>query len=410
MNVENLRDLADRFRAAVEPALDQLQGECIVKGEVIEIVTTSRGIRVALADRSTDQKEEPGPIPWIEAWLNKGHPKLKLGRNVRLAGRIQPRIQSGGRVRLVLSHARIVNKVFRRSAYRREQDRQLRTIRRPPRRELPWPIRTVTVLCGDGAAEKDFTEPLRRMRIQVKPWPINTKDAAAMAKAIQEAGTERVDLLALVRGGGDAVDLLPFDEPILAKAVAESPVPVLVGVGHRKDRPRAGWFALDSVATPSAAASRVRARAKKHEKAETAAQAKRHLDDLGARLAERSAVADRLEKMCADQTAKIGRMGGELSRERQRTRRLLWIGTPAAVLLLFLTAAGAWAARPYFLPVSQVPAQADVAPPLTVTPAPKPTRKPPRKRPAPVSAPAATQDRGAPEPALNASPPQTATP
>ncbi len=64
---------------------------------------------------------------------------------------------------------------------------------------------------------------------------------------------ERFDVVLICRGGGSKTDLVWFDSEALGRAVAEFPLPIVVGIGHEQDR-----SVLDAVArsykTPTAAA------------------------------------------------------------------------------------------------------------------------------------------------------------
>ena len=68
------------------------------------------------------------------------------------------------------------------------------------------------------------------------------------------ARAEQFDLLLICRGGGARTDLVGFDSEPLGRAVAEFPLPVVVGIGHEQD-----LSVLDAVArsakTPTAAAA-----------------------------------------------------------------------------------------------------------------------------------------------------------
>ena len=62
------------------------------------------------------------------------------------------------------------------------------------------------------------------------------------------------DLIAVVRGGGSLEDLSPYNEEIVADAIFESKIPVVVGVGHEKDIVIAQLVADVAASTPTDAA------------------------------------------------------------------------------------------------------------------------------------------------------------
>lgn len=63
------------------------------------------------------------------------------------------------------------------------------------------------------------------------------------------------DCIAIVRGGGATTDLNGFDDYELAKAVATCGLPVVVGIGHERDRNVLDEIAHTSLKTPTAVAS-----------------------------------------------------------------------------------------------------------------------------------------------------------
>ncbi|MCH5232940.1 MAG: exodeoxyribonuclease VII large subunit [Muribaculaceae bacterium] len=62
------------------------------------------------------------------------------------------------------------------------------------------------------------------------------------------------DCVVIIRGGGSTTDLNGFDDYELARAVATFPLPVIVGIGHERDRNILDEIAHTSLKTPTAVA------------------------------------------------------------------------------------------------------------------------------------------------------------
>jgi exodeoxyribonuclease VII large subunit len=129
------------------------------------------------------------------------------------------------------------------------------------KRALPRFPRTVGVVTSpDGAALRDVVTVVRRRA----PWTeivlcgcrVQGEGAAAeIAAAIRRAGRARcADVLIVGRGGGSVEDLWAFNEEEVARAIAESPIPVVSAVGHETDFTIADLVADLRAPTPSAAA------------------------------------------------------------------------------------------------------------------------------------------------------------
>ena len=104
----------------------------------------------------------------------------------------------------------------------------------------------------------------RRQRgIEVLIFPVRVQGrgaAAEIAEAVQilgnstPLGIEPPDVIVVTRGGGSLEDLWEFNEEILARAIAASPIPVVSAVGHEIDFTISDFAADFRAPTPSAAA------------------------------------------------------------------------------------------------------------------------------------------------------------
>lgn len=123
---------------------------------------------------------------------------------------------------------------------------------------LPRAIGVVT--SPHAAALRDVLSALARRAPQVPvilyPAPVQGADAAPRLIAAIAAANRRaeVDTLLLVRGGGSIEDLWSFNDEALARAVADSAIPVISGVGHETDFTIVDFVADVRAPTPTAAA------------------------------------------------------------------------------------------------------------------------------------------------------------
>ncbi|MDE2455419.1 MAG: exodeoxyribonuclease VII large subunit, partial [Burkholderiales bacterium] len=123
-----------------------------------------------------------------------------------------------------------------------------------------WPLALGVVTSPAAAALHDVLAALARrapqLRVVVYPSPVQGADApGALAAAIASANLRaEVDTLLLVRGGGSLEDLWAFNDERVVRAVAQSRIPVVCGVGHETDVTLADLAADLRAPTPTAAA------------------------------------------------------------------------------------------------------------------------------------------------------------
>src|SRR5919198_532750 len=126
---------------------------------------------------------------------------------------------------------------------------------------LPRRIGIVTSL--EGAAIRDIIKVLRRRyanaHLVIRPARVQGEGAAVeIAHGLRAITRVRgVDVVIVGRGGGSIEDLWAFNEEIVARAIARSPVPIISAIGHETDVTIADFVADVRAPTPSAAAELV---------------------------------------------------------------------------------------------------------------------------------------------------------
>jgi exodeoxyribonuclease VII large subunit len=129
------------------------------------------------------------------------------------------------------------------------------------KRSLPAiPQRIGIVTSPTGAVLHDMINVFRRrypaLVLILNPVRVQGAGASAeIAGALDDFNRfGDVDLVILARGGGSLEDLWPFNEEVVARAIARSRVPVVSAVGHETDFTIADFVADLRAPTPSAAA------------------------------------------------------------------------------------------------------------------------------------------------------------
>lgn len=135
--------------------------------------------------------------------------------------------------------------------------------------QRPWqrvPNR-IAIVSAQGAAGFDdfvthlFSNPwFFRFKVDLFPAVMQgDRTVPTVLKALADiaAKADQYDAVVVIRGGGATTDLAAFDNYDLAAAIANFPLPVIVGIGHERDT-----TVLDSVAnlrvkTPTAAAEAI---------------------------------------------------------------------------------------------------------------------------------------------------------
>jgi len=125
------------------------------------------------------------------------------------------------------------------------------------------PSRIGLITSPKGAAVRDVVRILRRRfhNVHLTVFPVRVQgdgSAEEIVRALRFFNQRKlVDVLMLTRGGGSIEDLWSFNEEIVARAIFDSEIPVISGVGHETDFTIADFVADVRASTPSAAAELV---------------------------------------------------------------------------------------------------------------------------------------------------------
>ncbi|MFT7564543.1 MAG: exodeoxyribonuclease VII large subunit [Bacteroidia bacterium] len=123
-----------------------------------------------------------------------------------------------------------------------------------------YPLRIAVVTSPSGAVIRDIINVLKRRwpLAAVRLYPVavqGTEAVSAICKALAAANRHGwAQTIIVGRGGGSLEDLQAFNDEPLARAIADSTIPVISAVGHETDFSIADFVADLRAPTPSAAA------------------------------------------------------------------------------------------------------------------------------------------------------------
>lgn len=127
------------------------------------------------------------------------------------------------------------------------------------------PQRLAVVSSSTAAGYGDFMDQLQTndagYQVYCKLYPAIMQGNEASASVIQaiaaiesDLPNEKFDLLVIIRGGGATTDMDCFDDYDMAKAIANTSLPVVTGIGHERDECIADLVANTKMKTPTAVA------------------------------------------------------------------------------------------------------------------------------------------------------------
>jgi hypothetical protein len=234
------------------------QDRCSLAGEVLEVWRHGEFWELTLGDIKEDDLAVAARLPATEPRPREGYTISIVGQYV-----IEPDPVDAS-FRLVFDGIGRDSTWAPQEPKRRRERREL--IERL-KRELPAvaldrePSRIALVTSRGSAAVEDFKVGLgntaESVRCEQVSIPLEEGSVSDIAEGIRRAGALDVDLVVIARGGGRAVMLQRFSHTDVIEAVAaiSTRVPVIVAVGHERDRVAAERFAWRRASTPTHAGS-----------------------------------------------------------------------------------------------------------------------------------------------------------
>jgi len=131
------------------------------------------------------------------------------------------------------------------------------------KKPLPAYPMSIGILTSEtGAAVQDIKKSIHDRwpcaKLFLYPVPVQGKQAAQeIAAAIRDVNSRndklQLELLIVGRGGGSIEDLWAFNEEVLARAIYDSEIPIIIAVGHEYDTTIADMVADARASTPTKA-------------------------------------------------------------------------------------------------------------------------------------------------------------
>jgi exodeoxyribonuclease VII large subunit len=191
--------------------------------------------------------------------------RMDEGVRVRIIGPLELWVP-GGRLQLNMQD---IDPEYTLELIDSERDRVLAVLRTEGlidrNRACPVPVapqRIGLVTAIGSAAEADFLKTLHDSGLAFDIVFVDAQMQGLGAErtvsaALRTLAAQRVDLIALVRGGGARTDLATFDHELIARTIATLDVPVFTGIGHEIDTSVADVVANRSHKTPTACAAAI---------------------------------------------------------------------------------------------------------------------------------------------------------
>lgn len=210
-----------------------------------------------------DESASMSCLMWRDAYMASGI-ELRCGMLVILDGSFSAYIPKGRLQFIVRAITPAGEGALRLRVAALARKLELEGLMSPERkRPLPsYPERIAVVTSPRGKAVHDVIRTLKRRyplaHLLIAGVCVEGPEApGAISEGLLVAQNANADVILLVRGGGSYEDLLSFSDEVVVRAVAQSRVPVVTGIGHEPDTSIADMVADRRASTPTAAAEMV---------------------------------------------------------------------------------------------------------------------------------------------------------
>jgi exodeoxyribonuclease VII large subunit len=254
-DVPSVSDLTNQIKTLLESNFRDI----LVEGEISNVSQSRNGHYYFTV------KDDDAQLPCVvwRGMAQRLNADLRDGQQVILGGDLQV-YPPHGRYQMIVSLIQQagtgkLQKKFEELKRKLEDEGLFKEDRKKPL--PPYPFRIGVITSSTGAAFHDIRSTFEQR------WPAATlylyhasvqglNAAGELVKGLEYFAEQSnpVELIILGRGGGSLEDLWPFNEEIVARAVYNSPIPVISAVGHEVDFSISDFVADARAATPTQAA------------------------------------------------------------------------------------------------------------------------------------------------------------
>ena len=261
MKIYNIREVNTKISDAVEQLFED---DILIKGELQPPKKYSNGSQYCqLLEKSDDKQYQIACV--ILGWENFSGIELQeySGQEVIVTGKVDF-YDGSGRLQVKINNIEI----FGEGALRQRIEQLKKKLAQEGvfdnMREIPlYPENIGVITSEQGAVIHDVQSAINRRfpisNILLYPSIVQGESASkSLVKQIQKANEDNIsNVILIVRGGGSFFDLMPFNDETLIRAISNSRIPVVTGIGHEPDITLADYASDKSTPTPTAAAEYV---------------------------------------------------------------------------------------------------------------------------------------------------------